>query len=290
MTGFRSFIWLPVDSLAKRPIGVLQRALVRRRKSQRFGCFSPSQRWSLLSSWERRGGEGGMSWSFSGGDSASRGRRDRRRVVGASKREACYTDKAEAMPFVSAFTALICPCILFPDLPATHGEEVWDNSGRWGSTRGGKRERRSKNTGKDKTRWKEKTTKDKRWMCLQCLRRETDGVAGVGIGRRRGLLWLYLERVCDWKDATKEDWAVCCHAAAAGVCEGAEGRCTPHPGRTSSDPLLLFSGAQSCTVPRTCTCLLWQHSFKTLTCSCVWKRATNITSCVDLYTYAKNQC
>lgn len=45
---------------------------------------------------------------------ASHRRRDRRTVVGASKREACYTDKAEAMPSFSAFTARICPGVLFP--------------------------------------------------------------------------------------------------------------------------------------------------------------------------------
>lgn len=46
---------------------------------------------------------------------ASRGRKDRRTVVGASKREACLTDKAQAMPFFSAFTAVIRPGILPQD-------------------------------------------------------------------------------------------------------------------------------------------------------------------------------
>lgn len=52
------------------------------------------------------------------------GRKHRRTVVGASKREACYTDKAEAMAFFSAFTALIYLCILLRDFPTTDAAEV----------------------------------------------------------------------------------------------------------------------------------------------------------------------
>lgn len=191
------------DSLAKRPIGVLQHALVRQRKSEVWVFLS------CKACYHRGRGEQGWADNFSGGDSASRGRRDRRTVVGASKREACYTDKAEAMPFFSAFTALICAGILFPDFPMTRAAEVWDNSGRWGSTWGGemrKTVQKHRNTEKNKTRWKkQQKTKwmrgapGERWWSGCGNRQKKWSVVSVSLKR------LYLESVWDLKDATKED-------------------------------------------------------------------------------------